>query len=164
MAKYNLLHYFNMTRIVLVSNCDHSRHPETNFTIFAIFVQFWPILPIFGMFLTSYQILMASIVLSGSKMVGIDVYIDCRPLLKIIFNFGVGNEQKCSFWACSSLLRPYLWTGSCSAGQNRWVTTGICFSPNSESTTSFCERFVPTIKRDHAQIERFCLVQSQGAR
>eukprot|EP00116_Pleurobrachia_bachei_P003043 sb/3463305/ len=50
----------------------------------------------------------SSIVLSGSKMVGIDVYLDCRPLLKINFNFGVGNEQKWSFWACSSLLRAYL--------------------------------------------------------
>eukprot|EP00116_Pleurobrachia_bachei_P008610 sb/3468872/ len=45
---------------------------------------------------------------TAAVCVGIDVYLDCRPLLKIIFNFGVGNEQECSFWACSSLLRPYL--------------------------------------------------------
>ena len=36
------------------------------------------------MFPTSYQILMASIVLSGSKIVGIGAYLDCKPLLKII--------------------------------------------------------------------------------
>ena len=53
-------------------------------------------------------------------------------------------------WACSPLLRPYLWTGSCSAGQNRWVTTGICFPSNSESTTSFYKRFVPTIINHHS--------------
>eukprot|EP00116_Pleurobrachia_bachei_P018796 sb/3479058/ len=58
------------------------------------------------MFLASYQILMASIALSGSKLVGIDVYLDCRILFKLFSNFGVGNEQKCSFWACSSILRP----------------------------------------------------------
>ena len=147
MAKYSLLHYSNMNRMAFVNNCDQSRPSETIFHVFANYGQFYPILAIFGMFLASYQILMASIVLSGSKMVGIDVYLGCRPLLKIIFNFGFGNEQKCSFWACSSLLRAYLWTGSCSTGQNRWVTTGICFSPNSESNTSFCERFVPTIMK-----------------
>ena len=108
MSKYNLLHHSTMNGNAFVNNCDQSRPSDANFTFFANYDQFSPIMSIFGMFLTSYQILMASIILSGSKLVGIGAYLDCKPLLKIIFNFRAKNDQKCPIWAFSSLLRAYL--------------------------------------------------------
>ena len=91
-----------------VNNCDQSRPSDANFTFFANYDQFSPTMSIFGMFLTSYQILMAHIVLSGSKLVGIGAYLDCKPLLKIIFILGPKMTKNVQFGHFSSLLRAYL--------------------------------------------------------
>ena len=83
MSKYNILHHSTMNGNAFVNNCDQSRPSDANFTFFANYDQFSPIMSIFGMFLTSYQILMTSIILSGSKLVGIGVYLDFKLPLKI---------------------------------------------------------------------------------